>query len=87
MILDLMGAAQQLLTNITGFILELGCLFMLFCIIFGCIFYFTGWHWRGGKVLLQDGIIGMVILSLLYMWLLGANGPPDISIFFMNMGS
>ena len=85
MINDLLGTAQQMLTNVTGFILELGCLFMMFVIIFGCIFFFTGYAQRTGKNLLVNGIIGMITVSMLYMWILNTNGPPDITIFFLDL--
>ena len=86
MIHDILGAAQMLLTNVASFTCELAILGLFFVFLFAVIFYFTGFREKWGGRYIRDSIIGMILVSLVYVGLLGANGPPDISIFFMSLG-
>ncbi|MHA1372027.1 MAG: hypothetical protein ACTSWN_00185 [Promethearchaeota archaeon] len=61
-----------------------GTILFVFGIIFGCIFYFTGFNKKLGAYLLIYCIIGAIVFANLYMWLYGTTGPPDITGVFQN---
>ena len=74
--------AQAAMNAGVGFILSIGFLAGLFCIMFGAILHFSHYNQGTGKSLLVNGALLMIIATAMNMIVLGNLGPPDITIFF-----
>lgn len=75
------AAGQQMMNSAISFICEMVMVAMVFVILFGMLFYFTNYNGHG-KGMIVNGVIGIIVATCIYMWLLGASGPPDISLWF-----
>ncbi len=64
-----------------SFICELVMVAMVFWILLGLLFHFTHYSSKGAGMI-ANGIVVIIAVSCIYMSILGASGPPDISIWF-----
>jgi hypothetical protein len=75
------AAGQQAMYTAFSFICEMIMVALVFFVLIGVLFTFTHYH-KSGPGMIVTGIAGMIIISCAYMAILGASGPPDISIWF-----
>ncbi|NMC06637.1 MAG: hypothetical protein GYA24_15575 [Candidatus Lokiarchaeota archaeon] len=76
------AAGQHAMNTIFAFTCELAMVGLVFLLAIGLLLYFTGVNSHGGKNMAIYAVVGMVFFSCLYMAILGASGPPDISLWF-----
>ena len=86
MINDIIAAGRAIMSNVATFTCEIAMLGLLFVFLFAVMFYFTGFREQWGSKYIVTSLVGMIVITMLYMGLLGANGPPDVSIFFAMVG-
>jgi hypothetical protein len=75
------AAGQAMMNNVITFVCEMVMVAMVFMILFGLLFHFTHYSSKGAGMIV-NGIVVMIVISCVYMAILGASGPPDISIWF-----
>ena len=75
------AAGQAMMYNVFSFACEMVMVAMVFLILFGLLFHFTNSNHNGANMI-KNGIVVIIIVSCMYMAILGASGPPDISIWF-----
>lgn len=78
---DLVAAGQQVVNSVVSFIFEMAMVAGVVMMFYGVVAHLTRYS-KSGTNWLINGILLEIVVSCLYMWLLGANGPPDISIWF-----
>lgn len=81
---DLGTAFSGALQGLMGFIITIGLVATVFCIVVGAILFFTGYSHNTGKALLVNGIMLTVVLTVLYTWLFGVDTVPDVTAFFRS---
>ena len=84
---DVLASAQLVTGTIASFIISIGLVAAVFVIAVGAVFYFTGFNGKSGKVMMINGVLLCVILTVLYVGLFDAAGPPDVSGFFALPGA
>ncbi|MEX2681818.1 MAG: hypothetical protein Q6373_009460 [Candidatus Sigynarchaeota archaeon] len=75
----LVAAGSELARSATSFVIQVAMVAMVFVVLFGVLFHFTGYS-RAGKAMIVNGVLGLIILCVVHAWLLG--GLPDISAWF-----
>ncbi len=78
---EFVSAGQSIMYSAFSFVCELAMVALIFVILFGVLFTFTRYN-KAGPNMIVTGIVGMIVISCAYMAILGASGPPDISVWF-----
>jgi hypothetical protein len=75
------AAGQQLVYSGVSFFCEMVMVAAVFMVMYGLLAHFSHYS-KGGAGWIVNGIILAIGISCIYMGVLGASGPPDISIWF-----
>ncbi len=75
------AAGQQMMYSGVSFFCEMVMVVAVFMAMYGLLAHFSRYS-KSGANWLVNGIILAIGISCIYMGVLGASGPPDISIWF-----
>ena len=75
------AAGQQLMNTGVSFFCEMIMVAAVFMILYGLLAHFSRYS-KSGAGYIVNGIVLIIAVSCIYMGLLGASSPPDISIWF-----
>ncbi len=75
------SAGQQMVYSGVSFFCEMVMVVAVFMVMYGMLAHFSRYS-KGGAGWIVNGIILAIGISCVYMSVLGASGPPDISIWF-----
>ncbi len=76
----LLGAGSQAASGVASFIFQMVMIGLLFWTMFGVLFHFTHYSKSGAKMIVE-GIVGLIIIGVIYTCVLGPN-LPDLSVWF-----